>query len=87
MKTFLRSFNEIGHIIGIPHYWYHAFVAVVIQLLFTLVTGPAFAYGAAMFFYVGRELRDYEKIGKLDKKGLIYPVVATTLTFLFYIAI
>jgi hypothetical protein len=53
---------------GLPYYINHAIIAVVIGFIF-----GNFFVGAA--FYVGRELRDWEKLGYFDHPGFWWPIV------------
>ena len=59
-----------------PYYIEHALVALAIQtavaMPFSIETGTA----AGFCFYLGREVRDRQKLGVWDWKGLIAPTVA-----------
>ncbi len=59
-----------------PYFIEHALVALIIQAVvampFTIETGTA----SAFCFYLGREVRDRQKLGFWDWKGLIAPTVA-----------
>lgn len=54
---------------GFPYYVNHLIIALAIGFVF-----QNFFVGGA--FYVGRELRDWEKLGHFDHKGFWFPVVA-----------
>ena len=54
---------------GFPYYINHLIIALVIGFVF-----QNFFVGAA--FYIGREIRDWEKLGHFDHKGFWWPVVA-----------
>jgi xanthine/uracil/vitamin C permease (AzgA family) len=62
--------------INIPYYILHALVALTIQatvaIPFSIETGTA----AGFCFYLGREVRDRQKLGAWDWAGLIFPTVA-----------
>lgn len=59
----------------LPRYWLrHAAIALVISLAMWFVP-HAWAWAGAMF-YLGREIRDREKLGAWDWPGLIAPLVA-----------
>tara|TARA_R110000751_G_scaffold281362_3_gene383897 strand:+ start:884 stop:1117 length:234 start_codon:yes stop_codon:yes gene_type:complete len=57
---------------GFPYYINHLVIALIIGFIF-----QNFFVGAA--FYIGRELRDWEKLGHFDHKGFWWPVVACTI--------
>ena len=66
-ETLLSSF--------LPFYWLrHAAIALVISLAMWFVP-HAWAWAGAMF-YLGREIRDREKLGVWDWPGLLWPVGA-----------
>lgn len=53
---------------GLPYYINHLIISIIIGLIFS-----NFIVGAS--FYIGRELRDWEKIGKFDHKGFWIPTI------------
>jgi hypothetical protein len=62
---------------NIPYYIIHAIVAVSLQLTAWISTGNLLAGTATgISFYVGREIRDREKLGYWDYPGLIAPLIA-----------
>lgn len=70
MKTLEAWLSKI-----LPRYWLrHAAIALVISLAMWFVP-HAWAWAGAMF-YLGREIRDREKLGAWDWPGLIAPLVA-----------
>jgi hypothetical protein len=62
--------------VNIPYYILHALVALTIQsavsIPFTIETGTA----AGFCFYLGREVRDRQKLGAWDWAGLMSPTIA-----------
>ena len=58
--------SRLAHLL--PYYINHLVIACVLSL----VTQTPLA-GA--FFYIGREVRDREKLGYWDWRGLLWPVV------------
>lgn len=69
-----------------PYWLDHAIIACIISALVTIVLDePAAGWCAGAFFYIGREVRDYEKLGWLDWRGLVAPVVAVTLQHLVFV--
>lgn len=65
----------------LPYYIIHALIALSIQavvaLPFSIETGTA----AGFCFYLGREIRDREKLGQWDYAGLIAPTVAVFIVY------
>lgn len=59
-----------------PYYIKHLLIALGISGLGYVLDGSAVLYGA--LFYLGREIRDREKLGFWDWKGLLYPAVPLT---------
>jgi hypothetical protein len=53
---------------GLPYYINHVIIALIIGASFGI-----FTVGAV--YYVGREMRDWEKLGYFDHKGFWWPVV------------
>lgn len=73
-ETLLSSF--------LPFYWLrHAAIALVISLAMWFVP-HAWALLGAMF-YVGREVRDREKLGVWDWPGLVAPVTISAILYVF----
>jgi hypothetical protein len=64
------------------YYINHFLVSLAIDLAMYFLTG-GFFYGA--MFYTGREVRDMEKLGFIDWKGWIAPMIASLLFFLLII--
>jgi len=62
--------SKLGNLSPFPYYINHLLIAVVLSLIFGTPL-------AGMFFYVGREIRDWEKEGYFDHKGFWTPVVPT----------
>ncbi len=56
---------------GLPYYINHLLIALTIGAVF-----QNFFVGAA--FYIGRELRDWEKLGYFDHKGFWWAVLPCT---------
>lgn len=66
----------------LPHYYLrHAAVALAISAVAFFVP-TAWALAGAVF-YLGREIRDREKLGKWDWPGLLAPVTACALVWVF----
>jgi hypothetical protein len=57
----------------------HLLIALAIDLV-GLILGLSFLGG---MFYIGREIRDREKLGFWDWKGLLWPVIGSGLLFVF----
>lgn len=67
--------------IDLPYYIEHALISIGISLVAFLLFGYG-ALTAGFIFYLGREIRDWEKLHNwdikgFDWKGLLYPLVAT----------
>lgn len=56
----------------LPYYIWHLVIAVVITGALYPIAG-SFLPGAV--FYVGREVRDREKLGRWDWPGLLWPTI------------
>ena len=54
---------------GLPYYINHLLIALLIGTVF----GLNYFVGAA--FYAGREIRDWEKLGRFDHKGFWWAVI------------
>lgn len=64
----------------LPWYWArHILVAALIMLAVWPFFGLNAGAMAGAFFYIGREVRDREKLGTWDWPGLIAPVAAMAL--------
>jgi hypothetical protein len=78
-----KYLNYIGYKSGIPHYWFHGLITALTQLFVFWITGSLeFAAGIAFGFYLGREIRDYEKIGYFDALGLAIPAITSLIIYL-----
>jgi len=75
----------INRIIEATPYWlHHIVVAIAIQLVVGLIVdiallspdGLGVGTASGIAFYVGREVRDRQKLGRWDWPGLVAPVVA-----------
>ena len=76
-----RIFTLLGRFPA-PYYVGHATVALLIFAAVFLTSGDALAAAlAGGMFYVGREVRDREKLGYWDWPGLIAPVVTMLVIF------
>lgn len=66
-----------------PYYIVHAIVSLLITLVFLLpyLTQYLVPYTGAVF-YLGRELAQYEDKKYFDWKGLIYPIIVSTIVLL-----
>jgi cytochrome bd-type quinol oxidase subunit 2 len=62
---------------GLPYYINHLIIALFIGIIF----GNLFA-GAT--FYIGREIRDWEKLGHFDHKGFWIPVIPCIVLQILY---
>lgn len=60
----------------------HALVALLIMLAVWPFFGLNAGAMAGAFFYIGREVRDREKLGAWDWPGLIAPVAAMALVLI-----
>lgn len=60
----------------IPYYIIHALIALSIQAVVSLVFSVETGTAAGFCFYLGREIRDREKLGHWDWAGLVSPSVA-----------
>lgn len=66
----------------LPCYWLrHAAIALAITFVAYFIP-HAWALAGAVF-YLGREIRDREKLGKWDWPGLLAPVTACALVWVF----
>lgn len=66
----------------LPYYYLrHAIIALAISVAFVHVP-HAWALLGAMF-YVGREVRDREKLGMWDWPGLVAPVAISIILYVF----
>lgn len=66
----------------VPYYWLrHAIIALALSVAFVHVP-HAWALLGAMF-YVGREVRDREKLGVWDWPGLAAPVTGSAILYVF----
>ncbi len=64
----------------LPRYWLcHALVAQIVMWVSAPLIGIAGGAVAGAAFYIGREVRDREKLGTWDWPGLISPVAANAL--------
>lgn len=64
----------------LPRYWIcHALVAATICAVASPFIGVVGGAAAGAAFYVGREVRDREKLGAWDWPGLITPISINTL--------
>jgi hypothetical protein len=78
-----KLINHIGYKSGIPHYWFHAFITALVQIVLFWFTGSIeFATGIAFGFYLGREITDYEKLGYFDVLGLAFPAITALIIYL-----
>lgn len=72
----------IDKLIDYTPYWIaHALVAAVISFLALWMSDGFFSYFAGSMFYLGREIRDWEKLhdwklSGFDWKGLLWPIIA-----------
>jgi len=88
---FFDKLNDYKSKFPIAYYHWHGIVSVAIMLVVILISLPfpfdgLFAgYGLGMGFYIGREIRDLEKLGFMDWHGLIYPMLYSTTTLLLFI--
>lgn len=65
-----------------PYYVGHAYVALLIFICVFASSSDALAGAlAGAFFYVGREVRDREKIGYWDIKGIVSPIAAMCIVY------
>lgn len=66
----------------LPRYWLcHIAVALIIAAGVWPFLGLNAGLAAGAFFYIGREVRDREKLGSWDWPGLIAPVAACLIVF------
>lgn len=66
-----------------PRYWMcHILVALLIALVVWPFLGLTAGLASGASFYIGREIRDYEKLGEWDWPGLIAPVSACLLIYM-----
>lgn len=65
-----------------PYWLHHALVALGIMAIIWPIAGPAAGALAGQFFYLGREVRDREKLGSWDWPGLAAPVLGNSAAYL-----
>ena len=73
---------------NIPYYWEHAGISIIISLIAFVLFGSG-ALTAGFFFYLGREVRDVEKLHDwnmegFDWEGLLYPLGATIILMIIF---
>jgi hypothetical protein len=62
---------------GLPYYINHLIISLIIGISFgNLIVGAS--------FYIGRELRDWEKLGSFDHKGFWFPVVGCAVPHILF---
>ena len=59
----------------ITYYQGHAIFALIIALILWPISGIVAGAYAGAFFYIGREIAQYEYTDTMDWKGLLYPVI------------
>lgn len=61
----------------LPRYWMcHALIAGILMLALLMLPHAHAAAAGGALLYVGRELRDREKLGSWDLPGLIAPIAS-----------
>jgi len=68
-----------------PHWLNHGIVALIITLI-TMQAPDLAVVSAGLWFYIGREIRDWEKLHNwnwqgFDWQGIVLPLVVTFLLF------
>lgn len=69
----------------LPRYWMcHIAAALLIAVAVWPFLGLRAGLAAGASFYIGREIRDFEKLGSWDWPGLIAPLAACLIVLVFY---